>query len=375
MRIGINALYLIPGEVGGTEPYLRSLLRALQGVDHDNDYVVYTNRENAGTFALRSPRFREAKGVVAARNRPARILWEQSGLALQVRRDAIDVLHSPGYTAPLLPGCRSVVTIHDLNYHYHPEDWSRLGLLANRALVPAAARLATRIVTPSRCSKAAIVRLLDVPEPKVEVVYSGVDDNLPPPAPEAETRERLGLPRPFLLTVSATHPHKNLDGLLDAYARVCRSRADAPDLVIAGARGTHHDRIASEVSAWPGPGRVLLTGWLSGEHLSALYRAAVALVFPSRYEGFGFPLVEAMRAGIPVASSSAASLAEIAGDAALLFDPDRPDDMAAAILRLLDDGALREQLVARGRSRVDRFTWRAAALRTLDVYRRAVAEP
>src|SRR5262249_23697980 len=132
MRIGINSLYLIPGKVGGTESYLRNLIHALQACDSDNQYVIYSNRENAGSFELASSNFREVRCAVSATSRPARILWEQTMLPRQARRDRIEVLHSPGYTAPLRLGCASVVTIHDLNYHFFPQDWGMAARLTHR---------------------------------------------------------------------------------------------------------------------------------------------------------------------------------------------------------------------------------------------------
>ena len=173
MRIGINSLFLIPGKVGGTETALRNLVRKLQEIDRENDYVLYTNRENAGTFELHQENFREVRCPLRATSRPSRIAWEQLLLPLQALRDRLDVLHSPGYTAPLMLPCASVVTIHDLNYHFFPEDWSTSALWANRFLIPWVARRSTRVITDSRSSQHDIAELLGVAAAKLDVIHLG----------------------------------------------------------------------------------------------------------------------------------------------------------------------------------------------------------
>jgi glycosyltransferase involved in cell wall biosynthesis len=371
LRIGINALYLIPGQVGGTETYLRRLLRALEAAGGEDELVVFTNRENAGTFDFTSAR--EVRCDVAAVSRPARIAWEQLMLPRFVRRERIDVLHSPGYTAPLFLRAASVVTIHDMNYHYFPEDWSPAALWANRILIPRVARRADRIITISQCSQRAVSEILGIAPAKIDVVSLGCDGNLAPAVPgeEAAMRARLQLDGRYLLSVTASHPHKNLDGLLRAYDRACERWPDPPPLVIVGIKGRHQEKLEASLAARKAPGRVMLTGWIDAPLLGALYRAAHLFVFPSKYEGFGLPPLEAMSAGVPVVSSRAASLAEVVGDAALTIDPEDDAALAAAMRRASDDEALRRELVERGRARAATFTWRRAAEETLASYRRA----
>ena len=157
MRVGINTLFMIPGKVGGTESYLRALIRAYQANDRDNEYVLYTGRENGGTFELTAPNFREVRFPLTAESRPKRLLWEQTLLPAQALRDRIDVLHSPGNTAPLALPCPSVTTLHDVGFYFFPGDWSRAALAANKLLVPAMNRRAARVITDSRSSKNDIV--------------------------------------------------------------------------------------------------------------------------------------------------------------------------------------------------------------------------
>ncbi len=354
MRIGINALYLIPGEVGGTERYARRLTELLAASEHE--IVIFSNEEAAETWTAAATVIR---CPVRARSRAARIAWEQAMLPIAARRAGLDVLHSLGYTAPALCPCASVVTIHDLNYHFHPEDWGTVGLWANRVLVPLAARSATRVLTISESSRRALREVLGV---DADVVHHGVDGNLALPGGDA------GLPPGFLLSVTATHPHKNLDVLLAAYDALCGQR-QAPPLVLVGIAGRDHERIRAKVA-----GRsVVLLGWVDDARLAALYRAASVFVFASRYEGFGFPVLEAMSAGVPVVSSNATSLPELCGDAALLLAPDDVQGFTDAIAHVLDDELLRASLVRRGAERAKHFTWARAVEQTLEVYRKAQA--
>jgi glycosyltransferase involved in cell wall biosynthesis len=370
VKIGINALFLIPGKVGGSETYLRSLVRALQALPGDHAYVLYTNREAAGTFELVDPRWREVRCPVAATNRIARMAYEQLALPLHAYRDRLDLLHSPGYTAPLRLPCTNVVSILDLNYHFHPEDWTRLALAANRTLIPRVARAATRVITISECSRRAIHDVLHVPDEKITVTLLGADGNLVAPAPHTAV-EALGLTGPYILTVTASHPHKNVDGLFRAYERACRAWADPPPLVVVGIRGLHQERLEDLVRTWQGAGRIVFPGWVDAPLLAALYRGARVFAFASKYEGFGIPVLEAMTADVPVVSSNRASLPEVCGDAAILVDPDDLDAFAAALRRLATDEAARRDLIAKGRAQGARFTWRRTAEGTLAAYTRA----
>lgn len=368
MRIGLNALFVIPGKVGGTEIYVRNLVRALAATPHE--YVLYLAREATGTFGALPGNVREISCAVKAEFRPARIAYEQTALPLRARQDELHLLHSLGYTAPLVLGCPGVVTLHDLNYHFHPEDWTRVGLHANRVLVPLSARRSTRVLTISESSRTAIRDVLRIPDSRVDVVYHGIDGNLVPADTDARrvVREKYKLDGDYLLSVTASHPHKNLDGLLAGYELACATWREPPPLVVVGIRGRDHAR----VEAHRGRGRVVVTGWVDDIELSALYREARLFVFASKYEGFGFPVLEAMSAGVPVASSNAASLPELVGDAAITFDPLRDDTIAEAMVRGCADEALRERLVAAGRARAAGFTWARCARETVTVYERAV---
>jgi glycosyltransferase involved in cell wall biosynthesis len=368
VRIGINALFLIPGKVGGSETYLRSLVRALDA-HGEHDFVLYVNREAAGTFVL--DRVREVRCPIDGENRVARLAYEQLVLPIHAARDRLELLHSPGYTGPLALPCASVVSILDLNYHFHPEDWSKAGLWANRLLIPLVARRATRILTISESSRRAIIDVLGVAAEKISVSLLGADDNLVAPAPAAETLAKFQLDRPYIFTVTASHPHKNVDGLFRAYELACRDWADPPPLVVVGIRGRQQERLEAIVKSWSGGGRIVFPGWVDAPTLAALYASARVFAFASKYEGFGIPVLEAMTAGVPVVSSNRTSLPEVCGDAALLVDPDDLQSFGGALRRAWDDEALRATQIARGHARVREFTWQRTAEATLAAYTRA----
>jgi glycosyltransferase involved in cell wall biosynthesis len=370
VRIGLNLIFLVPGGTGGSETYARQLVPALAEATGD-ELVVFANRELAREWRER-PWVAPARLVelpISGATRVRRTAAEQTLLPAAAHRARVDVLHSLQTTAPALTGAVSVVTIHDLIYARHPE--SHPGLLTHgmRVLVPLSARRATRIVAISQAVADDLTSRLRVPPAKIDVVHHGpglpLDDD-PPPA--AELRERLRIPPgPLLLSPSAQRAHKNVGRLLEALARL-----DGAVLAIPGYPGPLGDELARQAGRLGVAGRVAFCGWVSDRDLDGLYRAADALVFPSLAEGFGFPVVEAMLRGLPVACSDRTSLPEIAGGAALLFDPEDVGAIAEAMRRLLGDVALRADLVARGRARAEHFSWRRAAEETLASYSRAL---
>lgn len=367
MIIGINALYLLPGQVGGTEVYLRRLLRALQALDATNHYLVYTNAENRGTFELTAPNFREVPLGVRAESRVRRIISEQTLLPRRARLDGVDVLHSPGNTAPVCLHCASVTTLHDVGWHYFREDWSWAGWWANRLLIPPMNRRADAVITISESAKDEIMEVLGLAADHVRVIHHGVDGNLVDATADdaAAVTRRLGIEGDYILSVSGTHPHKNLDGLIRIYGGVLDEVEQAPALVLVGVRGTHQARIEQLATAHRGRGRIVLTGWIDDVALSALYRSARLFAFTSLYEGFGFPPLEAMSVGTPVVSSNATALAEIVGDGGILVDAKNEREVVNAIVRVLTDESLRQDLRGRGARRAAQFTWRQTAERTL----------
>jgi glycosyltransferase involved in cell wall biosynthesis len=309
---------------------------------------------------------------VYGRRRSSWVRGEQVLLPERARRAGIDLLHSLASTAPAWGPFRRVVTILDVIYRIHPEahGWRTPAM---RLLVPLAARRSQRIIVPSETSRADLVRVLGVSASKIDVVPNGIGRAAPSaPLPEPELRARYDLrARPLVSTLGLNRPHKNLRRLLDALALLPPERR--PLLVVAGHPSPHEHELRGYAAQIGVDADTRFVGWLPEEALEALYRASTCFVFPSLYEGFGLPVVEAMARGVAVACSDRGALREVADHAALTFDPERTDAIAAAIERLLADPAERERLSAAGRANAARFTWDETARGTLQSYDAALA--
>lgn len=365
LRIGVNALYLIPGGVGGTEIFLRSLLAALARLDDRNQYFIFTNLETGSRLAPERPNFRHVRQPVRAVVRPWRILWEQTGLPAAARRRRLDVLFNPGFTAPRLAPCPTVTVFHDLQHLRHPENFRWFDRPAWRLLLSQAARHSTALVAVSEATRRDLLRYYPVPGSRVTVIPHGVDERMFQIAAGRAGRR----PEPLLLCVSTLHPHKNLLRLIDVFARLRRRRPELR-LVIAGVRGFETPAIENRIATLGLADAVEITGWISREALYELYRRAHSCVYPSTFEGFGLPVLEAMAAGIPTACSAIEPLREIAGGWALLFDPHDDRQMQETLVRLLEDDALRNRLAEEGPTRARAYSWPAAAGRYLELFRK-----
>jgi glycosyltransferase involved in cell wall biosynthesis len=360
VRIGINALYMIPGGVGGTEIYLRELLAALAGIDPVNEYFVFTNLETDSGLVPNQANFHWKPQAVHARFRPGRILWEQIVLPLEAARYRLDVLFNPGFTAPVFAACRQVTVFHDLQHKRHPEHFRWFDLPFWRVLLWAAAHRSRRLISVSEATRSDLLRFYRLSEDRIAVIAHGVE-----PAFAHLDRSHT---EPYLLCVSTLHPHKNLPRLIRSYGRKKRDFR----LILAGMRGFHADKIDGLIEELGLRESIQVTGWVSREELYSLYARARAFVYPSTFEGFGMPVLEAMAAGIPVACSDIPPLREVAEDAALFFDPLDEDGIASAIERLMSDETLRERLARSGSERARPFTWKRSAEQTLAVLLRDV---
>ena len=364
IHVALNLVYLVPGETGGTETVARELLPRL-AVRNDLRVTALVNREAAGAPGP----WHDVPSVtvpVHARNRVEWVRGEQQHVPRIARRVGADLVHSLANTSPVWGRFKRVVTIHDLHYRVVPEAHFGLLGLGMRVLVPSAARSAHRVLAVSEATKGDIVSLLGIAPGKVDVVPNGVSAPAVAPTPEQELRARLGLgDRRVLLTVSAKRPHKNLLRLLDALAQVAADRR--PLAVMPGYPTPHEADLRARAQALGVD--AIFPAWVSAEDLEGLYALAAAFVFPSLYEGFGLPVLEAMARGVPVATSNRASLPEVASDAALLFDPEDPRAIREAVERLLAEAAAR--LREAGRARAASFTWDRTAELTAAAYARA----
>ncbi len=357
LTIAIDASRTTSAHRTGTENYALCLLRALLTLETPHRYRLYFRTPPP-------PDLLPARPHVSLHVLPWPRLWTHTRFAATLWRTRPDVTFVPSHTLPLwFPGA-AVVTVHDLGYRHFPQAHPTLARHYLEWSTRHSARRAARVLADSEATARDLSAHYRVPREKIAVVYPGVDETLTPvndPGRLAAVRRRYGLPERYLLYLGTLQPRKNIARLVQAYAR-WRAQTPTADvgLVLAGKRGWLYD------PAWTkGVEGVILTGYVDDADISALYSGALAFVFPSLYEGFGFPVLEAMRCGTPVITSTTSSLPEVAGDAALLVDPHNVEAITEAIARLVSDAALRAELVTRGYAQARRFSWARAAEHTL----------
>jgi glycosyltransferase involved in cell wall biosynthesis len=375
MHVGLNLIFLVPGETGGMEVAARELIPALvREAPRDVRFTAFVNREAAAAKDGPWGELLPAVTVpVNARNRVQWVRGEQTLLPRLAARHDVEVLHSLASTAPAIGRYRRVVTVHDLIYARFPEAHAGIRDLGMRMLVPLAVRRSHRVIVDSQSTADDLVELLRTSRERIDVVPLGLGSlRRGEPAPEQVVRERLQLGRRRVaLSLSAKRPHKNLSALIDALALIEAERR--PLLVLPGYSTAHEQELRDRAAAAGVGEDVRFAGWLEDELVEGLWSIAEVFVYPSLYEGFGLPVLEAMARGVPVACSNASSLPEVAGDAALLFDPHDERAIATALERLLSDPVEAERLRRRGLHRAGGFSWERTARATLESYRRALA--
>jgi glycosyltransferase involved in cell wall biosynthesis len=366
MRIGLNLLFMIPTVVGGTEVYSAELIAALgRRLGSDDELVVFLNREAEHWPLPNLDRVIRVDCPVTASRRADRYQFEQVELPGLLKLHRVDVVHSLGYVGPLHTPCPSIVTVHDLNFAMI-EGLPPTKRVALAFFVANSVRRATQIITVSEYSRQQIIRVLDVPASKVTAIHSASSIRKASLGAVDEFRSQFNIGARYLVAFGSRSRHKNLQQLFKAFRQAKRAQNLPHQLVVVGHLPLGETLDVNEDS-------IIATGYVSEQMKIAALTGAEAFVFPSVYEGFGLPLLEAMSCDTPVACSRAASLPEIAGDAALYFAPMSVEDMAARIEELLLDSSLRSTLVERGRVNLRRFSWDQAAESTLAVYEDVVA--
>src|SRR5262245_30494663 len=376
MRIGIDA-HAIGARQGGNETYISNLIKSLAEIDGENRYTIYLANARAATQWRDEFTNQYRNFSVRLLPPPTPLVRVPVCLAYELFSRPVDVLHVQ-YTAP--PFCRIpvVATIHDLAFERMPETFTRRGSFQLKLTVRRTAKKAARIATVSEYSRRDLLSIYKLPPEKVVVTYNGVESRFTPqpasPNEAEEIRGRFGIARDYLLAVGSLQPRKNLVRLIRAYAKLRSEREDfTRQLVIVGRKLWLAHEIFDEVKRQRWADDVILTGYVADEDLPALYRSARAFVYPSLFEGFGLPPLEAMACGIPVVTSGVSSLPEVTGDAALLIDPNNELALANAMIEIANNEPLRAELREKGIAQAKKFTWRDAAEKTLRLYKEAYA--
>jgi len=366
MRVAIDARKLHDFGIG---TYIRNLLRHLARIDRDTEYVLLCGEADLGVAAQLGPNFR---GVLEPS--PNYSLREQLHIPWVLRRERPDLYHAPHYVLPAGVSCRSVVTIHDCIHLMFPQYLpNRMAYAYARAQMWAAAKRSDCILTVSDASKRDILQLFNVPPEKIVVIYNAIDTHFsvtPQEEAVARVRERYQLDHQFVLYVGNIKPHKNLVRLIEAFDEIRTGDLEDLKLLIIGDEISRLPALRRAVHRHKLHKHVRFLGYLPDDQLAVLYRLASVFAFPSLYEGFGLPPLEAMASGTPVVTSNVSSMPEVVGDAAELVDPYDVDSIVEGLRRVLTDPVRAAEMRRKGLERAREFSWERSVAKTLDVYRR-----
>lgn len=374
MRIAIDAR--MGHSRVGIGVYVRGLLKNLSKIDKENNYYIIINKNKKEDFVPEQDNFHKIYTNVTYSDYLRRDLWEQGYLPWKLYKNKVDIYHGPCYSLPIFAKIKTVITIYDM-MSFKVECYKPISRIRVRNLIKISAKKAQKIITGSENSKTDIVRILKLPEDKIKVIYIGVGNEYRQINDKSRLdsiKEKYGINKKFIQYVGSLKANKNIPRLIEAYSRLSEDILKKYVLVITGGKGWKSKEIFSRVKRLGLENNVIFTDFVDDNDLPLLINAATLLVFPSLYEGFGIPPLEAMACGTPVAASNISSIPEVVGDAALLFDPYNIEEMTTAMYRVLIDEQLRNKLKKKGFERVKKFSWERAAKDTLKIYEEVFKE-
>jgi glycosyltransferase involved in cell wall biosynthesis len=364
----------VPADRGALGRYVDGLIGALDAAGAD--LAVVCQRADEERYGRLAPGARVVAGPTAISHRSVRMSWEHSLLPTVAQQVNADVIHMPFYSMPLRPGRPTVVTVHDVTYFTEPDLYRQIDATSVKAAIRTAARRAARLIVPSKATRDELVRVLEADSTKIDVAYHGVDHRLfhrPDPRQVSAVSDRLGLHgKPYIAFLGLLEPRKNIAALIKGWAGAVADIDDPPALVLGGGGGWS-DEIDTVVSELPPHLRLIRPGYLRFSDLPGFYGGAMVVAFPSRGEGFGLPVLEAMACGAPVLTTHCTSLPEVGGEAVAYTEPDA-DSIRVSLRALLDDTVRREALAIAGHARAQEFTWAASAEAHMACYRRAAEQ-
>lgn len=371
-KIGINLLYINPKLAGGSVTYALKLVKEISLLDTQNKYVIYINKECkdinfevGDNFEIRVLNFEYSSVYL-------RYFWEQIILPFYIFKDKIDLLHSLGYVTPLFTTAKKVVSILDINYKGHSNNMSASKRFLLGSMVNLSAIFCSKIITISEFSKKQIVKYTKAQKDKIIVtLLSGSSDVLPADSKETKLLlQKYKILTDYIIAFSSPSPHKNIERLINSVSEILKNKSDLK-LVLVGHQHKSESLI-KRIEDASLQDKVIFTGFVPDEDVQPLMANAKLFVFPSLYEGFGIPLLDAQACQVPVVSSNAGSLPEVGGDAVLYFDPEYTIEMSEVISKVLENDLIAHDIINKGLSNREKFSWRETAQQTLDVYKKVL---
>ena len=365
MRIGIDSRPLREKRTSGIPAYVRNLLQSLSRIDKENEYILYAHKDF--DYDLENKRWTKKSGALTQYG----TVWMQMELPFWLKRDRVDIFWGTQHTLPVFTpsDVKAVLTVHDLVHLIFPETMRLKNLIINKFIIPPSIRRTNAIVGVSEWTLNDVRKYLNPKNKIMRAIHSGVGRQFSPKnkkEAKAKIQSLFHISDPFILTVGTFEPRKNLEGSFRAFERIVDKIPH--HLLIVGQKGWKNKKTIREIKKSKNISRIHFMGYVEDDILPSLYKASDVFLFPSLYEGFGIPPLEAMACGVPVVASNVSSIPEVVGDGAVLVNPNNPENIAEGILNLLNDSDFREKMILRGKKQAEKYSWDKAAQKMVNLF-------